>query len=430
MFSSSHIAQKRLVHFFEVRLISQPPGRHELHDAETHATDGADGPDRDVEPPHELVAAAHVGGLRQHQRLFSLEAVDGPVRLDLELQHGAPGNVGVGEVAVQLPELGQGRRPHPHQKVLVEDALDGIEDHRVDLVGVERRVLVGIKIEPARAVGICVGLRAGPLGVVAGTGRALAAAAPLFSETEDLAEFPFEIRFPRNLIFPQREAQRPPVVAAGGVGECDDVVEERVGNETARIEIHRRIVTDIRQFVQGGAGMGGQGRDGPSAVPPPPQLIVVPAVEVLLVVLVEVLDLVVHVHRRRQVPLHRETDRARRAAVVPVVRRRDPAPRRRVARAGAVVLHRHLRHPPRGRQEGHPARHQEDRQREERRDHVDGRQDGHPRRDVLLPEVVVDVRADALGSRRRDHRNNRKPNRRNGMCLCLSARWDGWGRRY
>mmetsp|Transcript_45017 Transcript_45017/g.95798 ORF Transcript_45017/g.95798 Transcript_45017/m.95798 type:complete len:375 (+) Transcript_45017:198-1322(+) len=291
---------------FQVHLVPQPPGREPVLAKEKcpqYRRNRSHGDEQRPEPvilPPEDVAVAH------HQRLRTPQPLHGEVGHDAERERG-PRRDGSFDVPVQLAKVGQRSRAHPHHEVLVHHPLDGVDEHGVRLVQVLRGFVVGVVVPEAVPVLVLVRILARPRKVplvgrsnfraIAGGQRAaIAVALPALREFESvrLLVLPLQIRRPSDPRLDHGRILDLLPVGPLDLHQLDDVVEQRVGDESAGVDGH---VPDLAQRLAAVA------RHLVLLLHPPQQLVLIVAVDVLSVVLVEVVQLVVHQYRGFQVPL-------------------------------------------------------------------------------------------------------------------------------
>mmetsp|Transcript_28289 Transcript_28289/g.90473 ORF Transcript_28289/g.90473 Transcript_28289/m.90473 type:complete len:250 (-) Transcript_28289:832-1581(-) len=135
----------------EVPGVAEFPRRDGVLGEEEQREGEADGADDDVGDAEEGVAAAEPRGRGDHEELLPVELVDDEARRDLERQLRALRDVLL-DAAVELAELRQAGRAHPHDEVLVVHALHRVDHLREHLVEVRDVVLVVVEVAPLLAL--------------------------------------------------------------------------------------------------------------------------------------------------------------------------------------------------------------------------------------------------------------------------------------
>lgn len=218
----------------------------EVLGAEQQGQKEADGTDHDVGDTDERVLAAHLAQGAQSEALACVEAIHFKVAVDLEVNGLVLLEVAV-NLAVELAEGGEPGGAHPHDEVLVGDAVDGRDLIGVGLVQVLRAVVVRVE----KAVQLAIGgnaigrvalrsLQTQQLGAVGVVDRVIRGGNGLILKAGHLLEAG-AVRGPRDAAL---------IHSVAGLSQGDDVGEERVGHQAAGVQklgsvLHERVAVKV-----------------------------------------------------------------------------------------------------------------------------------------------------------------------------------------
>jgi hypothetical protein len=261
----------------------------------------------------------------QNQGFGTTESRHYVIGIDLKRQKFSLGN-GLVDPTVEFTKGGLCRHTHPHNKVLIRDALKRTDNVGIGLVKIPRLVSQRVKVSVALVRRrIVVGCVTGRIGSVATTCVTLTRWTFGKVETIRLLVHIFNVTGPCDSLFYHFQFSASAITT---IGQREIVVEECIRNQPARIQSHvSHLVERIAQFFLDGGLIAHFAQ----------QLKVIAALKVITVVLVKVGEFVIDKNRWSHIFRGREYQFA---ATIGVVRCANTADRRIIL--VVIVRHFHL----------------------------------------------------------------------------------------